>query len=66
MIFKFIPNANYTIGGVLLRFDEEGLLEIDSTKDSLKLRTLLALEKDGKVKVVRKKKKPVRKAEEGK
>ena len=66
MIFKFIPNANYTIGGVLLRFDSDGLLEIDHKKDSLKLRTLLALEKDGKVKVVRKKKKPVRKAEEGK
>ena len=66
MVFKFIPNAKYIVGGVLLRFDEEGLLEVDSTKDSLKLRKLLALEKDGKVQAVRKKKKPVRKAEEGK
>lgn len=57
MIFKYYPNANYIIGGVRLRFNEEGLLEVDSKKDSLKLRTLLALEKDGKVKVVRKKKK---------
>ena len=52
------------VGGVLLRFDGDGLLEIDSKKDSLKLRTLLALEKDGKVKTVRKKKKSVRKTEE--
>lgn len=65
MIFKYIPNAKYIVGGVLLRFNEEGLLEIDSKKDTLTLKMLLALEKDGKVKIVRKKKKPVRKAEEG-
>lgn len=65
MKFEFKPNGNLVVNGILLRFDSDGFYEIDSKKPSKKLKALLSAESKGLIKVTRKKK-PVRKAEEGK
>lgn len=65
MKFEFKPNGNLVVNGILLRFDPDGFYEIDSKKPSKKLKALLSAESKGLIKVTRKKK-PVRKAEEGK